>query len=182
MKLSELFEIDKKITIDLSHLIGKELQDKYEVLQDIKMKYLTNLDSDIDNLNIIYFEDANEVSKNGMLIQSDAQFFYTTCHVSEEIDDSEVFKDVVEKISSGEDLTITVDNNDMVFSPITYTGGVVTGIEYNIETGDSDINGTKNDAMYRLYQAGEELAIVTMISGELLIHVGVEIKEGEILY
>lgn len=170
-----MFQLRKKVNIDLSHLLGlTDISKNYEVIDDgNQYEHRSVINVDNDRYDIHYLND------DKILVNFNKQWYFMELRYDETPNSQAEYDVLVEKLSQAH-IDFEDDLGTVTFDSLTQ-GELLYGIEYVKESIDDDYEGTESDILMNILQSKHEYMINMIVGGELLMYIGVPITEGQIL-
>ena len=178
MNVGKFFEKSKKISVDLSNMIGvSNLLNEYDVIETPTFTNFTTLTSDNVGYDLAYFN-IDEDELEGLLMQADNEVLYMKLVHSSELFDEEKFDEAISNIEENKIGFTNVAEHSVEFNSIT---DVERGSEYVKHCIDESFEGDAFESVWRLFSNDNEYLFIAIADGELNIYAGILLTEGRIL-
>lgn len=172
-----MFELRKNVTIDLSHLVGKNtLSYNYDVIdEDNTNEHRTIINIDDDQYHCYYLNDGH------MIMKFNDEYYFFKLRYTRTPNSQEEYDAIIGNLSDNE-LSFEDDLGTFQFKSLTGQE-LLYGKEYVKESIDDSEIDSESEILLKIYECENEIEFMInqIVEGELLMYIGVKLNKGQIL-
>lgn len=170
-----MIELHKKVTIDLSCLVGlTKLSYDYEIIDyDNECQHISVMNVGLDTYKMYYLDN------DKLLVDFNNQWYFLHLRYEYTPTTEEEHDKIIERLSQ-DTISFKHDLGIMNFKSLT-NGELLYTIEQIKQSCEDTFIGTEADVLINIFNSEHEQMINMFVDDKLLMYVGVEIKQEQIL-